>query len=316
MKWKIVFGVAGLFSLIYILHNYGFSKLSLDLQSLGWWSIPLALSFFPVLALYAMAWWLVTPKAPFKTIGDFIQLTVIGIAWNNLSPFVKVLGEPIKVSLLKKHVSPKEALESVILYNLVHTYGTIGAFVLGASIILWAYPVPSGFKTGFLVLIFTSITLMIALTQIPKLVRGNKKRSRNFLSKTSFWIRWSLIRINVFSKNYPQRFWLAVILEISARFVEGLTFYIAFYALNDPILVAQAALLDVGRAVLDNLFFFVPYQVGSREASVLFLAEKVLAAGHNTAVSAAVFYRLVEILWMGIGYILWIKMGSSRKLSK
>lgn len=317
MKWKWAFALAGLASLFFILRNYGFAKLIIDIESLGWWAVPISLSFLPVLILYSAAWWLVTPKAKISSFPSFVQLTTIGIAWNNLSPFVKILGEPIKVSLLQKHISKKDSLKSVILYNLVHTYGTIGAFITGAALILWVYPVPVGFRTGFLVLIGLSSLLLLVLTQIPKIIPSSKRKGRRtFLSKTGFWIRWSFSKIRVFSNQHPARFWLAVLLEISARFVEGLTFYIAFYALANPITVAQAALLDVGRAVLDNLFFFIPYQVGSREASVQFLAENVLTSGHGSAISAAIFYRLVEILWIGIGYILWINAGRSRKFSK
>ena len=64
---------------------------------------------------------------------------------------------------------------------------------------------------------------------------------------------------------------------------------------------------------VDNLFFFIPYQVGSREGTILMLTQHVFNAGAKAAVGAAVMYRLVEICWMVFGYILWISAGSSRK---
>jgi hypothetical protein len=47
--------------------------------------------------------------------------------------------------------------------------------------------------------------------------------------------------------------------------------------------------------------------VVSREASLLLLCKNVLQVGADSAVSVAVLYRLVEILWMAIGYLLSIK---------
>jgi hypothetical protein len=42
----------------------------------------------------------------------------------------------------------------------------------------------------------------------------------------------------------------------------------------------------------------------------------MVGLGRANAVSAAVFYRLVEILWMGLGYIFWIIEGRSFRSSK
>lgn len=314
MIWKWLLGILGFFSLGYILHNYGFAKILSDTISLGWWSIPLALSFLPVTTFFSLAWWLVTPEAKLKDIPHFIYCTIISIAWNNLSPFVKVLGEPIKVALLSKRYSQKASLKSVVIYNLVHVFGTVTAFIVGASIILWLYPVPSGFRIGFISLIVICCAFLVFLYKLPKLPRKSKRKAQSpWLKKSAYWLKWTLSKIRIFNKKNAGRFWLAVASSFIARFVEGLTFYIAFIALNHPIPMMQAALLDVGRAILDNLFFFIPYQVGSREASILLLTKEVMGIGGTAAVSAALFYRLVEIIWIGIGYALWINAGISDK---
>ncbi|MGZ3653067.1 MAG: hypothetical protein ACXWSC_17935, partial [Bdellovibrionota bacterium] len=70
-----------------------------------------------------------------------------------------------------------------------------------------------------------------------------------------------------------------------------------------------------GRAIVDNLFFFIPYQVGSREGGIVMLAEHALGLSGAAAVSAAVFYRLVEIFWTGVGYLFWIQDENAFKSS-
>lgn len=314
MKW--LSGAFGFICLYYILSQYGFGQIAKDIEGLGWWAIPLVLSSLPVLTLYGLAWWLVTPSLGVSTIPNFVRFTIITIAWNNLSPFVKILGEPIKVLLLERYIPRKDALKSLLLYNLVHIYGTIAAFLIGAISILAFYPTSGRVRWGFTAIIVIAILLFKLLYFTPYwLKKGARKKKKkiSFWLKLSFWMKWSNSKIRIFYKKHPYRFLLSVFLETLSRFVEGGTFYIAFLALGDRIGILEATLLDVSRALFDNLFFFIPYQVGSREGTILMLTQHVFNSGAKAAVGAAVMYRLVEICWMVFGYILWISAGNSRK---
>lgn len=314
MIWKIIFTLVGLGSFTWILHGYGLDRVANDLLSLGWWSIPLVLSFLPVAFLYALAWMLVTPAMPVRSAGTFLYFSIISVAWNNLSPFVKMLGEPLRVLLLERRIGRKAALESMVLYNLVHVLGTLVAFVLGAALLLFLYPVTDTVRITFLSLIAITAALVLLVYFLPQLGRLiGRSRNRGFTAKLRFWLRWSFAKMRIFSSRYPTRFWVAVFLEVLVRFVEGITFYVAFYALGQTIRPLEAALLDVGRALVDNAFFFIPYQVGSREAGILLLSDNVMHLGAASVVSAALFYRLMEIFWMGTGYLLWIRESKSRR---
>jgi hypothetical protein len=315
--WKVLFSLIGLASLTSILYNFGFARLGSDLLQLGWWVIPLALSVLPVIVCYSLAWLCVTPELPLRALPYLCRAMLTSVAWNNLSPFVKMLGEPVKVLLIEKRVGRKAALKSTLLYNIVHILGTLGAFLLGASIILLLFPVSAAVRTGFLVIIGACVALTLLTFFLPQYQRKKKKggRARSILVKLGFWMRWSFSKIRVFSRRHPLRFWAAVALEVGARFVEGATFYVAFLALGERVSLLFSALLDVGRALLDNVFFFIPYQVGSREAGILVLSRDIMKLAAESTVSAAILYRLVEIFWMGVGYILWIKSASSRRSS-
>ena len=314
--WKAAFSLLGLGSFAYILNGYGFSRIAGDIISLGWWSVPLALSWAPVVFCYALAWLLITPEMGLSHLGALFRLSVISVAWNNLSPFVKVLGEPVRVIMLRKWIDPKAAARSMVLYNIVHTLGTLLAFFVGALAILIFFPVSDGIRKGFLALMVATPLLAAALFYLPHLARGRgRSAKRNRLVATGFWLLWGFSKIRIFSRRYPARFWAAVLLEVAARFVEGLTFYVAFLALGEPASLFVSALLDVGRALVDNVFFFIPYQVGSREGGIVLLAEHALRVNSEMAVAAAVLYRLVEILWMGIGYLLWIAENKARRSS-
>jgi hypothetical protein len=315
--WKALFGVLGLASLFYILQSYGLPRLGEDIGHLGWWAIPLALSFLPVVMCYAVAWLLVTPELGPRHLFALARYSSIAVAWNNLSPFVKALGEPVRAQMLGKWISPRAAARSVVVYNLVHIIGTLSSFVLGSLILLLFFPVTGVIRTGLFVFLVVAPLLIAGLFSFPyisKKVLGHRvKRTR--LALAGFWVRWSFSKMRTFSSHNPLRFWGAAGMEMLARFVEGCTFYVSFQALGKPVPAFTCGLLDIGRALMDNIFFFVPYQVGSREGGIVLLAQHAVGVAATAAVSAAVFYRLVEIFWMGTGYLFWIFEERSRKSS-
>lgn len=256
MIWKSLFSALGLGSLVWILNSYGFQKLGNDILGLGWWAVPLAFSYAPVVLCYALAWLFITPRLQAKHAGLLFRFSAISVAWNNLSPFVKVLGEPIRVLMLEKFMTRKEAASSMVLYNIVHILGTLVAFFLGSLAILLLFRVSDGFRAGFISLLVASPLLALLLFYLPHLIkRFGRSARRNKLIYAGFWLRWAFSKIRIFSKREPLRFWMAVFFEVLARFVEGLTFYIAFRALGKPTSALVSSLLDVGRALMDNIFF-------------------------------------------------------------
>jgi len=315
--WKALFSLLGVGSFVYILHGYGFAHLAEDLVHLGWWSIPLALSFLPTVMCYALAWLLITPEFTYKHLGKLFRLMLISISWNNLSPFVKVLGEPVRVRLMSRWIDKKSSARSMVLYNIVHTLGTLISFFLASLLMILLYPVSPFLHGALAAFLVISPLLTFGLYLLPHLVKRFFGRSahRNRLVIAGFWVRWGFSKIRIFSRRFPARFWGAVFLEIAARFVEGVTFWIAFRAIGQSASVMACGLIDVGRAIVDNLFFFIPYQVGSREGGIVMLAEHALGLTGAAAVSAAVFYRLVEIFWTGVGYLFWIQDENAFKSS-
>jgi hypothetical protein len=116
-----------------------------------------------------------------------------------------------------------------------------------------------------------------------------------------------------FYKNNPRVFFLSLFFDIIARFIEGLSFYFGFYLIKHPISLLSSSLLDVGRTFVDTIFFFVPYQIGTREEGVHFFMEKILAVDSKGFLTAVFLYRFIEIFWILIGYIIWVSTKRSSK---
>lgn len=311
--WKLLFGILGLASLSLILQEYGSAHLIKDFSLIGWSIIPLCLTFVPTLICYTFVWYFVgalpkntrrNSKGGLKFWIELFRITVIAIAWNNLSPFVKFLGEPFRLVELKKLIpNQRQAMESVLLYNLTHSLGTLISFVIAAILIPFIFNVEREIAGLFWISAFGFVSVLSLLLFLPWLLHQGLKLLN--LRRASIWMRWFIHRIKRFYLHNKLNLVIALFFSVAARFIEGLTFYYSFKILNASIGFGTAAFLDVGRALADNAFFFVPYQLGSREYAVGFLMEHVFLIGGHSFIGAALFYRLVEILWMIIGYLWW-----------
>ena len=324
-RLKILFTLIGIVSLFKIIQSYGFSIVQDEIHRSGYLLLLLALTFIPTLFCYALSWLLATNHKRMsgqmnylKKIILFIKFTSISIAWNNLTPFLKVGGEPLKYMMLTRYLTKQDAIKSTINYNIIHLLSTVLSFIIGAIILCSLYQLPAVMKYacyGF-ILIFLCIIYIISKAMqarfnfFVKYYRWQKLRTTVVNSKVI------MRRLTRFYKKHPKIFFLSIFFDTIARFIEGLTFFFGFMIIKHPISLLSASILDVARTLVDTIFFFIPYQVGSREQGVHYFMEKVLVIDTHGFLTAVLFYRFVEIVWIIIGYLFWVSMSKSSKLDR
>jgi hypothetical protein len=129
------------------------------------------------------------------------------------------------------------------------------------------------------------------------------------------WLRWISHQVRKYARLYPLRYGVSVCLAALGRMSEGLIFYTIFRALGSPLTLLQSIAVDIGRGIADNAFFFVPYQLGTRELSLVFVTESVLKTGKDAALAGSLVFRLGEICWIVLGFLLglWMMRGKKAK---
>jgi hypothetical protein len=316
-QYKIIFSLVGIFSLVKIIQGYGVGTVWDEFHSSGFFLILLVLTFIPTLICYAIAWLLATDHQQMdkkfsltRKISLFVKFTAVSIAWNNLTPFIKVGGEPLKYFMLSKYISNKKAIQSTVNYNIIHLVATMLSFIVAALVLTLFYHVPEkiiyyswGLIASCLVLVYLFYKMI--MSNLNSFVRRKIFRISFINSKIA------MRRLIYFYKSNPSRFLLSIFFDTVARFVEGLTFYFGFMIIKHPVSILTASFLDVARTFVDTLFFFIPYQIGSREQGVKFFMDKILFIDASGFLTAVLFYRFVEIAWMFIGYGLWINLSKS-----
>ncbi len=305
----------GLLGLHLILRDFGYQKIYADLKGLGWGFFPVALSFFLPFGLLALSWWVLLKdyrkSAPFPYL---FSVSLVANAWNNIGPVSKSLGEPTRVLLLSDRVPIRLAVKNTFLFNLTQAMGTLTAFGFGALVAPIFFPLKGA--PLWITLVSAAVCLggnfLCVYWILQKTGKISRTRAKKF-RKTRHWLAWISHQIRKFARANPKRYFLSVFLAAAARLSEGVVFFLIFSALGTPLTLIESVAVDVGRGIADNAFFFIPYQLGSREISLIFVTESVLQKAQESAVSASLIFRLGEISWILFGFFLgvWLLKGRS-----
>jgi uncharacterized membrane protein YbhN (UPF0104 family) len=106
-----------------------------------------------------------------------------------------------------------------------------------------------------------------------------------------------------FHRSSPGRYYGALFLEYMARVVSMFEFFIIARAVDHPVSFGSAFLIGAFSSLVVNLFFFMPFNVGSLEGG-LYVIFAALGLPSRLGVAAAVLSRLREIIWIAIGLLL------------
>ena len=88
-----------------------------------------------------------------------------------------------------------------------------------------------------------------------------------------------------------------------ARIVASLEFYAILYLLNINVNIFQAVYIHAISSLMLNITFFIPMEMGAREASMYFVLGSV-SGDASIGVFVAVINRIREFFWIFIGLVL------------
>jgi hypothetical protein len=305
----------GLGGLHLLLRDFGYARILSDIEGLGFSFLPIALCFLIPFTFQSLGWKVLVQGWRAATFPYLYLVTVVAFAWNNLGPVSKSLGEPTRVMLLRDRLPLREALRSMMLINLAQSMGSLLVFSLGAALAPLFFTLSD---TAFWVTVVSALGAMaVNVLILIWVLRGASRvpsRGRR-LRSIRHWLRWVAHQLRKYTRAHPWRYALSLCLCACSRVSEGIVFYVIFRALHSPLSFWESIALDTGRGIADNAFFFVPYQLGAREYSLVFLTESVLHTGTDTAVAASIIFRLGEISWIVLGFLLGLWLMRRRKES-
>src|SRR6185503_15937352 len=205
-------------------------------------------------------------------------------ALNFLTPLVNVGGEPYRVAAVTPWIGTRRAAGSVILHRMLHSlsYVFIWLTALDLAFVLLPSPRAAALTTGL------ALATVVLLGVIVLLLFGHR---RGVLERLLNWMgRVPLIRraaarleqhrgmlaeldrqITDFYHRHRGRFLRAVGLEYLSRCIFMVELVLIAASLGVHLGYFQAFAIGGLEALLGNVLFFVPFELGAREGSFLAL---------------------------------------------
>lgn len=267
----------------------GWAINAVDLASVGILLIKVGWGFPILLIIYTGVTWLDTLswKCNFRpeetqhfTTWELWRIRQIGEAYNIITPFATLGGEPLKAQLLKEHqgLSLRQAISSQIISKTTFLTGLILFFIPGISMIMSSSQVSDEFKTISLVGMGTLSTaiFLFFVFQVTGILgkichwlgqRTTRPSLKHNLKKTEHLNEL----FSGFYGKYPARVVKAVVLAFLG-WVLGLgQMYAILYFLGFPVSFYELWILEALAQLIKIGSFMIPLSLGALEGGLILI---------------------------------------------
>jgi uncharacterized protein (TIRG00374 family) len=308
-----VFLLAGLLLLGGMVWQVGIRDLLTSFGVVGWWIVPWVLLEIVPVVLHTAGWAACFPKS--HQVVSFWRLFIIrlaGSAINQVTPTATIGGEVVKVLLLESTLPRAPATATVIIDKASFTLAQSCHLAVGTLYLTGRLPLPVAVQLG--------LGLTIGLIALG-LVGFVAVQRYGLLSKLLGWLsncnigrarleRWRqhLIPLEAYLTAYyiahPWRFSASLGLHFGAFAFNNIQNFLSLRLLlgtNAPGL-AEAIMVTITVAALDQVFFFVPGGLGTFEG-VRFTILSTLGVAQVSGLAFGLMARLEGLVWNGFGLL-------------
>ena len=312
-KAQLLLFAAGAAALTFLIVRAGPHRLLDDVRGAGW-AVPTIVGVYGIVYLLnTVAWRLTMIEAPRLSFPRAYVINVAAFAMNYMTPFASIGGEPFKIVAASQWMGTRNATASVLNFRLVHMQAHLLVFLTGIVLAFLLLPVGA---IATPVLVFMALVL-IALASLVFAVHRGGVAEKLFdmaervpivsrLAKRFEPRRAGLMEVDrqliAFHIANPARYYGALVFEYGARVFSMMEFFVIARAVGHPVSFGTAFLIGGFSSLVVNLFFFMPFNVGSKEGG-LYLIFSALGLPARLGVAAAVLSRLRELTWIGIGLL-------------
>jgi hypothetical protein len=311
---QLLFFAAGVTALAILVIRANPQELVNDVRDAGW-TVPAIVAVYGIVyVLNTLAWRLTMIEPPRMSFGRAWVVNVAAFAINYLTPFASIGGEPFKIVAASQWMGPRNGTASVLNYRLVHMQAHLLVFLTG--VVLAFVLLPAGTIATTLLIVMAAILLLLIALLVAVHREGMIERLFDLGGRipllNRFVLRFeprrgALIEVDrqliAFHRASPGRYYGALLTEYAARVFSMTEFFIIARGVGHPVTFGTAFLIGGFSSLVVNLFFFMPFNVGSKEGG-LYVIFAALGLPARLGIAAAVISRLREITWIAIGLLL------------
>lgn len=317
--YRIFFFIAGLGTLALMLYRIGVDVIVDNIAQIGYWFIPILLSWLLVYLMNAFAFKRVLRGPDVEvSFSKTFQLTVTGYSINYITPFVALGGEPYRIMELAPIVGKAKASSSVLLYGMLHILSHLLFWLVSVFVILAVAELDKLLFLCCVVILLMGVSICWLFFKVYKqgltasVFRFFKKipligRSIEKFSNDNQQLLEDIdLQIQDLYDNRKPDFYIALFWEFFARVVGCAEIYFIAIALGIDMSIAQSIIVSSGSSLFANIMFFFPMQLGTREGGIA-MALMSLGFASSSGVIMGLATRIREIVWIGIG-LLWMNL--------
>ena len=317
IRLKLLYLAVGLVLLDFVLHEADLAAVADQMAVFGWGAVAVMAVYLLAFIFDSIAWSLTIARVPLNAqwIYRFWKVRMIGEAYNNITPFASMGGEPVKALILKSRygVPFREGIASIVLARTTFLIALV-AFLCSDFLLVVLDARLSTLYKSVAALGLGTFTVAIVLFFLAQRFRVTSRLARRFLpnrlaAKFELFlgeidgIEEAMVRF--YTASYA-RLVGSVSLAFGNWVLGVVELYLAFLFLGHPIDLWDAWIIETLVQLVRAAAFFVPAAIGVQDGTFLVITA-ALTGNPTLGVSAALVRRGRELLWIAWGLVLaWI----------
>jgi len=302
--------ILGVTFFAYLLYEIGPGTILSDLGTIGWGLAVLILLELLLDAVNTLGWrFTFPPEERHVSFSTLYLIRLAGTAFNQAVPSATVGGEPVKVILLRPHLSVSSGVASVVTAKVAYGVAQAIFVLVGLGVVFWRFELPavvSRALLGALALTLAGLALFFWL-QHRGLFASVARTARTFCL-TAVWVeklRGSTTeldqRIRDFYTIRRTDFALSVAWHLASFGIGLLQVFLLLRWLDLPADLATCFAIEAFSLLVQLTMFLVPASIGVQEGGKLFIFT-VLGLPVAAGLSVGIAFRLTQIACVALGF--------------
>ncbi len=315
-KYPVVFFAIGVVGIIMMLAKTDMSQVDWSgtiLNKMPIWLPSLIALWAVVYILHTLAYRAImgwdVKSMPFWRL---LKMTISGFSLNQVTPMGLVGGEPYRIMEMKPYIGLEKATATTLTFTVMHVFSHVMLWLTGALLYLLlgcpggvlatladlvvlglcALALAAFFRSGKRGLVMPLMRLLCRIPWAGKFFAGTLEKKRESLE--------AIDRDMAAFHNRRRDFIVTIALEYAGRLLEVGEFFIIFKVMHVDVSYAYCTMALSCASLIGNLVFFIPMQVGSREAGMA-LALGWMGLAPSISITASLLSRLRDIFYLAVG---------------
>ncbi len=292
LRWQLpAFLLGGVFFFL-VLRNFGFASVASVLASAGEGSF-LVFLLYPAMCLPDVLSWQFSFAGEYKKrlrFGRLYSIRLAGEAVNNITPFIDIGGEPLKIHLAHRAfaVPAAAATASTVVARTSLLVSEALFMVLGVVLSFSFVPMDAQYRTAFSAALVCICGVFIFVLYVQQ----------------KDWLKKYNADIPRYYAAHAGRFWTAVALNTLGWTLGGVETYLFCRVLGVGLTFTEAMTVEALLQLIRTASFFIPGNLGAQEGGLAFLMAR-LGVDPVLGVGLSLLKRFRQILWTAAGFLVW-----------